>query len=184
MTKYTVTINETKRTITVDLDGYKGTAKCCPTDLFDIRVGTELALERAKVAKKNATTKPATKKIDLMEAVRLVETMLPKGGCVVIGNGKELTKQNKEWLRTLIGDKPCDCKCISKEALKDALEDAYDDGYDAGYCDGSDAGYDAGYDKGRIVGCDEGYDEGYRDGYRDGHKETIADILDIIGNID
>ena len=172
MTKYTVTINETKRTITVDLDGYKGKAKCCPTDLFDIKVGTELALERAKVAKKNATTKPATKKIDLMEAVRLVETMLPKGGCVVIGNGKELTKQNKDWLRTLIGDKPCDCECISKEALKDALEDAYDDGYDEGYCDGSDAGHD------------KGYDEGYRDGYGDGHKETIADILDIIGNID
>lgn len=170
MTKYTVTIDEAKRTITVDLDGYKGTAKCCPTDLFDIKVGTELALERAKVEKEKAT-KPATK-MDLMEAVKLVETLLPKGGCVVIGNGKELTKQNKEWLRSLIGDEPCDCKYISKEALKDALEDAYDDGYDAGYCEGSDAGHD------------KGYDEGYRDGYGDGHKETIADILDIIGNID
>ena len=100
MTKYTVTIDETKRTITVDLDGYKGTAKCYPTDLFDIKVGTELALERAKVENEKATkpmTKPATK-MSLMEAVRLVESLLPKGECVVIGNGDELTKQNKEWL--------------------------------------------------------------------------------------
>lgn len=116
--KYTVTINETKRTITVDLDGYKGVAKCCPTDHFDIRVGTELALERAKVAKKNATAKPATKKIGLMEAVKLVESMLPKGNCVVIGNGKELTKQNKEWLHSLTDCKGV-CSCNeAKEAVK------------------------------------------------------------------
>lgn len=118
MTKYTVTINEAKRSITVDLDGYKGTARCCPTDLFDIRVGTELALERAKVAKKNAATKPATKKIGLMEAVKLVESLLPKGECVVIGNGKELTKQNKEWLHSLTDCKGA-CSCNeAKEAVK------------------------------------------------------------------
>ena len=118
MMKYTVTINETKRTITVDLDGYKGVAKCCPTDHFDIRVGTELALERAKVAKKNATAKPATKKIGLMEAVKLVESMLPKGNCVVIGNGKELTKQNKEWLHSLTDCKGV-CSCNeAKEVIK------------------------------------------------------------------
>jgi hypothetical protein len=112
MTKYTVTINETKRTITVDLDGYKGEAKCCPTDLFDIKVGTELALERAKVAKENAN-KPANK-MDLMEAVKLVESLLPKGECVVIGNGKELTKQNKEWLHSLT-DCECDGSCSERE---------------------------------------------------------------------
>ena len=116
MTKYTVTIDETKRTITVDLDGYKGKARCCPSDLFDIRVGTELALERAKVAKKNAVTKPATKKIGLMEAVRLVESLLPKGECVVIGNGKELTKQNKEWLHSLT-DCECDGSCSDEDKI-------------------------------------------------------------------
>lgn len=118
MTKYTVTIDETKRTITVDLDGYKGTAKCCPTDLFDIKVGTELALERAKVEKEKATkpmTKPATK-MSLMEAVRLVESLLPKGECVVIGNGDELTKQNKEWLHSLT-DCECDGSCSEKESF-------------------------------------------------------------------
>lgn len=114
MTKYTVTINETKRTITVDLDGYKGTAKCCPTDLFDIRVGTELALERAKVAKKNAS-KPATK-MSLMEAVKLVESLLTKGECVVIGNGKEPTKQNKEWLHSLT-DCECDGSCSDEDKV-------------------------------------------------------------------
>ena len=118
MMKYTVTINEAKRTITVDLDGYKGVAKCCPTDHFDIRVGTELALERAKVAKKNATAKPATKKIGLMEAVKLVEALLPKGNCVVIGNGEELTKRNKEWLHSLTDCKGV-CSCDeAKEAVK------------------------------------------------------------------
>lgn len=114
MTKYTVTINETKRTITVNLDGYKGVAKCCPTDHFDIRVGTELALERAKVAKANAA-KPANK-MGLMEAVKLVESLLPKGNCVVIGNGKELTKQNKEWLHSLT-DCECDGSCSEKEEV-------------------------------------------------------------------
>lgn len=173
MTKYTVTIDETKRSITVDLDGYKGTARCCPTDLFDIKVGTELALERAKVAKENAN-KPANK-MGLMEAVKLVESLLPKGECVVIGNGKELTKQNKEWLRSIIGDKPCDCEncdCLTADEFEEALGGSYNEGYDAGHNEGYDTGHE------------EGYDAGYRDGYHDGHKETLADILEIIGNID
>lgn len=117
MTKYTVTINETKRTITVDLDGHKGVAKCCPTDLFDIRVGTELALERAKVAKKNAEAKKAEQNApnlegygNIMKLVKALEKALPKGECVLIGNGKELTKQNKEWLHSLT-DCECDGSC-------------------------------------------------------------------------
>lgn len=114
MTKYTVIIDEAKRTITVDLDGHKGTAKCCPTDQFDIRVGTELALERAKVAKENAA-KPAHK-IGLKEATKLVESLLPKGHCVVIGNGKELTKQNKEWLHSLT-DCECDGSCSDEDKI-------------------------------------------------------------------
>ena len=52
--KYTVSINEKSRSITVTLaDGTKGTARCNPTDRFDINTGIELALERAKVAKAN-----------------------------------------------------------------------------------------------------------------------------------
>ena len=125
MTKYTVTIGEAKRTITVDLDGYKGTAKCCPTDLFDIKVGTELALERAKVEKEKAT-KPATK-MSLMEAVKLVESLLPKGECVIIGNGKELTKQNKEWLHSLTDCKGV-CSCNeAKEAIKSQVSEWLED---------------------------------------------------------
>ena len=52
--KYTVSINEKKRTVTVNLDGYEGVARCCPTDCFNVQTGVELALERAKVAKANA----------------------------------------------------------------------------------------------------------------------------------
>lgn len=182
MTKYTVTIDETKRTITVDLDGCKGTARCCPTDLFDIRVGTELALERAKVAKKNAEAKKAEQNApnlegygNIMKLVKALEKALSKGECVLIGNGKELTKQNKEWLRSLIGDKPCDCEncdCLTADEFEEALGGSYNEGYDAGHNEGYDTGHE------------EGYDAGYRDGYHDGHKETLADILEIIGNID
>lgn len=45
MMNYTVTVNPTKRSVTVEYEGYKGTARCCPTDTFDLTVGTELALE-------------------------------------------------------------------------------------------------------------------------------------------
>ena len=51
---YTVSVNESKKEIVVMLDGYKGVAKCCPTDNFNLGTGIELALERAKVAKAKA----------------------------------------------------------------------------------------------------------------------------------
>lgn len=51
---YTVNIDGKKRTVTVEKDGYKGVARCCPTDQFNLQTGIELALERAKVAKATA----------------------------------------------------------------------------------------------------------------------------------
>ena len=93
--KYTVSINEKSKSITVDLDGYKGTAKCCPTDNFNITTGIELALERAKVAKANAeaSKSPITKSGDVMELVKALEKALPKGQVVLVGNGDSLTAQ-------------------------------------------------------------------------------------------
>ena len=134
--QYTVKINEKKRTITVTLsDGTSGTAKCCPTDRFDIVVGTELALERAKVAQKN---KNALKTPSVMELVRALEKALPKGEMVVVGNGDKLTNTQKAWLRSLAGG--CDCKC--HEVDEDEIyEHGYDEGYDKGYAD-AEAEYD------------------------------------------
>lgn len=134
--QYTVKINEKKRTITVTLsDGTSGTAKCCPTDRFDIVVGTELALERAKVAQKNKNT---SKTPSVMELVRALEKALPKGEMVVVGNGDKLTNTQKAWLRTLAGG--CNCKC--HEIDEDEIyERGYDDGYDKGYAD-AEAEYD------------------------------------------
>lgn len=135
--KYTVSINEKNRSITVTLpDGTKGTARCCPTDRFDINTGIELALERAKVAKadKNKPTAPTT----VMELVKALEKALPKGQVVVVGNGKGLTEANKKWLISLAGG----CSCKGK-------------GYDKGYKDGYAEGYEEGHS--------DGYDEGYAD---------------------
>jgi hypothetical protein len=118
--KYTVNIDAEKRTVTVNYKGSIGVAKCCPTDTFDLTTGVELALERARVAHKNANTK-ATKPT-VMELVRALEQALPKGEMVVVGNGKEMTEAQKAWLRSLAG-----CKSD----------------YDAGF----EAGFEAGYAK-------------------------------------
>jgi hypothetical protein len=114
--KYNVIVNPTKRSITVEYEGYKGTARCCPTDTFDMAVGTELALERAKVAKRMAET-PA-KNGSVMELVKALEKALPKGQMVIVGNGKEMTAEQKAWLHSLT-----DC------------EGGYDEGYEDGYAD-------------------------------------------------
>lgn len=56
--KFTVSINEEKRTVEVKLpSGVKGKAKCMPTDHFSYDVGITLALERARMAEK-ALSKP------------------------------------------------------------------------------------------------------------------------------
>ena len=135
--KYTVSINEAKRSITVILaDGTKGMARCCPTDRFDINTGIELALERAKVAKATATKKNENKMKNptpsVMELVKALEKALPVGQMVIVGNGKELTDNQKAWLRSLAGG--CDCKC--HEVDEDEIFDrAYKEGYDDGYAE-------------------------------------------------
>lgn len=141
--KYTVTINEKSRSITVTLaDGTKGTARCNPTDRFDINTGIELALERAKVAKATANKEKENKMKNpapsVMELVKALEKALPAGQMVIVGNGKELTAKQKAWLRSLAGG--CDCKC--HEVDEDGDYDAgYDDGYADGYAD-AEADYD------------------------------------------
>lgn len=136
--KYTVTINEKSKSITVDLDGYKGVAKCCPTDSFNITTGIELALERAKVAKREAN-KPKVSSMGVMELVKALEKALPKGQIVVVGNGDGLTNAHKNWLHSLAG---CNGKCYTAEDIEEiedaAYHDGYDDGYNDGYSDGAD----------------------------------------------
>lgn len=126
MMNYTVTVNPTKRSVTVEYEGYKGTARCCPTDTFDLTVGTELALERAKNKKKAAESK--TPDGSVMELAKALEKALPKGQMVVVGNG-EMTAEQKKWLRSLAGG--CDCKCHEVDE-----DEIYDRGYDEGYADG------------------------------------------------
>lgn len=41
MMNYTVTINPTKRSVTVEYEGYKGTARCCPDDTFNLTDGLD-----------------------------------------------------------------------------------------------------------------------------------------------
>lgn len=129
--KYTVTVNEKTRSVTVTLpDGSKGVARCCPTDRFDLTVGTELALERAKVASKAKNTTPKS----VLELVRELEKALPKGQMAVIGNGKEMTAEQKKWLATLAGvsTKPC---CPYAEEGECGYDMAYSDGYQDGHAD-------------------------------------------------
>ena len=133
--KYTVSINEEMRSITVTLaDGTKGVAKCCPTDCFDINAGTLLALERAKVASKaKSEPAPAPANLSVMELVKALEKALPKGEMVVVGNGETMTEKQKEFLVFLAGVSTkyhCDCPCCD-----DDEDDGYDDGYADGYAD-------------------------------------------------
>lgn len=136
--KYTVSINEKSRSITVTLaDGTKGVARCNPSDRFDINTGIELALERAKVASK-AKTEPAPANPSVMELVKALEKALPKGKMVIVGNGKEMTKEQKAWLRSLAGGCPCQCHEVDEDEI---YERAYDEGYADGYAD-AEADYD------------------------------------------
>lgn len=131
--KYNVSINEAKRSITVTLaDGTKGVARCCPTDRFDINTGIELALERAKVAQRVAQTPVKTPSV--MELVKALEKALPSGQMVLVGNGKELTDNQKKWLASIAGvSTKCNCPCCDCD--EDDYENGYDDGYEDGYAD-------------------------------------------------
>jgi hypothetical protein len=141
--KYTVSVNEKSKVITVTLaDGTVGTAKCCESDSFNLAVGIELALERAKVAKANAEKPKAAKSNDVMELVKALEKALPKGEMVLVGNGEGLTEAQKAWLHSLTDCKggcscehPCDKDCeeceyqYTEADMDKAVEEAYDEGY-------------------------------------------------------
>lgn len=169
--KYTVSINEKSRSITVTLaDGTKGVARCNPSDRFDINTGVELALERAKVAKATAIKEKETKiknpTPSIMELVKALEKALPKGQMVVVGNGKEMTTEQKKWLATLAGvPTKCNCHCCDCDKDDGDYESGYDDGYADGYADA-----EADYDDSEVEELD-------------GAMERIREVLADIGII-
>ena len=170
--KYSVIVNEKTKTITVVLaDGTKGVAKCCETDQFNLTTGIELALERAKVAKKDAEKPKSaiTKSGDVMELVKALEKALPKGQMVIVGNGKELSEAQKNYLLSLSGHK-CKGKCCSDSALDDAYEEGYADGYAEGQADAKES-----QDR-----YDEGYDDGHADGYDDGYADAVDELSENV----
>lgn len=162
--KYTVNINEKKKEISVTLaDGTTGTARCCPTDRFDLQTGIELALERAKVAQINANKArekaPAemTTRMSVDMLAKQLEKTLHKGEIVVVVGGGDscLTAEGKAWLAKIAGvsKNGCGCKCheeddyYTEDEIDKIEEDAYDDGYNDGYSDGQADGYDEAIEK-------------------------------------
>ena len=148
---YTVAVNESKKTIEVVIDGkYKGVAKCCKSDNYNLQTGIELALERAKVAKANAEM-PKVKSAEDMsvrELAAIIERKLRKGELVVIGEGKKPSANQKAVLHSYT-----DCKGgITDEELDEKVNSAYDEGYADGYADAVDE-YDEEYDE--DCDCDE-----------------------------
>jgi flagellar biosynthesis/type III secretory pathway protein FliH len=178
--KYTVSVNEKSKVITVTLaDGTVGTAKCCESDSFNLAVGIELALERAKVAKANAEKPKVTKSGDVMELVKALEKALPKGQVVVVGSGEGLTANQKAWLHSLTdckGGCSCECSCdkdceeCEYQYTEDDMDKAVEDAYDEGYADGE---RQANADHEQSVS--DAYDEGYADAVRE-MKNALADL--------
>ena len=182
--KYTVSINEKKRTVTVNLDGYEGVARCCPTDCFNVQTGVELALERAKVAKANAEnakkcaekTAPVGSMANRMSVDMLakqLEKTLPMGSIVVAVGGGDmcLSDEGKKWLAKLAGKCVCNCDChegYTEDEMEDARREAYEEGYDKGY------------DAGRQDGiCEAEIDkEALYDELMENIGDVIKDILD------
>ena len=184
--KYTVTVNEKSKVITVTLaDGTVGTAKCCDTDCFNLTTGIELALERAKVAKANAEKPKVAKSGDVMELVRALEKALPEGHMIIVGNGGGLTEAQKAWLYPLTDCKGgcsceggCDCECGCDKDCEECeyqyteadLDREREDAYDEGYADGE---REANADHEQSVS--DAYDEGYADAIRE-MKSALADL--------
>lgn len=162
--KYTVEINEKSKTVAVNLNGYKGVAKCCETDTFNLQTGIELALERARVAEANAKKTNAAisgKPMSVMELIKALEKALPKGQMVVVGNGAIMTAEQKRWLHSLSG-------CTNKGGYtKDDLDEAYDEGYEDGQNSVSDR-----------------YDDGYGDGYDEGYNDAVEEYEDACDECD
>ena len=181
--KYSVSINEKKRTITVTLaDGTKGVARCCPTDNFNIQTGVELALERAKTAKNAKTAKPAS----VIELVKALEAALPYGQMVLVGKGEKMTEAQKEWLRSIVGGCSCSCGCHDNSEeegsyyTEDEIETLKGEAYDEGYDNGKSDGYDDGYDE----GCKE-TEYAYRDieEQRDQYEEALRAIYTTLEEV-
>lgn len=175
--KYTVSVNEKSKVITVTLaDGTVGTAKCCDTDCFNLTTGIELALERAKVAKANAEKPKVAKSGDVMELVKALEKALPKGQMVLVGNGEGLTKEQKAWLHSLTdckGGCSCDCEdcdCDEYVYTEADMDNAVEEAYNEGYADGE---RQANADHEQCVS--DAYDEGYADAIRE-MKEALANL--------
>jgi hypothetical protein len=163
--KYTVSVNEKSKVITVTLpDGTIGTAKCCENDSFNLATGIELALERAKVAKANAEKPAVAKSGDVMELVKALEKALPKGQMALVGNGEGLTEAQKRWLHSLTDCKggcsckyPCekdDCEECEYQYTEADMDREIEDAYGEGYADGE------AHKEAEIA---EAYDEGYAD---------------------
>jgi flagellar biosynthesis/type III secretory pathway protein FliH len=176
--KYTVIVNEKSKTVTVELNGYKGTAKCCDTDTFNLQTGIELALERARVAEANAKKPKTAKSGDVMELVKALEKALPKGQMVIVGNGDELSKAQKAWLHSLT-----DCEGgYTEDDLDKAYREGYEDGKDECECDCDCCdcdNCDLCYTEDEYAEAyDKGYDEGYADGHSDGYDEGCDESLD------
>lgn len=151
--KYTVSINEKKRTVTVNLDGYEGVARCCPTDCFNVQTGVELALERARVAKANAENAkkaaPVGSMANQMSVTMLAEQLektLGKGSIVVaVGGGdKCLTDGGRKWLAELAGKYACKCdkECLSEDEIEEITDTAYDEGHNDGKREGREEALD------------------------------------------
>ena len=126
--KYTVEVNEKSKSVVVTLDGYKGVAKCCEGDTFNLQTGIELALERARVAKASAN-KP---KPSIAEAIKVVEEYVGNH-IAIVGKGASLSENQKRELRKyadMYAPSHC-CEC------EDRYDEGYADGYEEGYADGS-----------------------------------------------
>ena len=120
-----------------------------------------------------------------MELVKALEKALPKGQMVIVGNGKELTAEQKRWLHNLTdckGGCSCEGECYTDEDIENIRADAYEDGYADGE-NSVDDRYDEGYDDGHA----DGYDAGYADAadeyesecdYADEMRDKIKAILD------
>ena len=77
------------------------------------------------------------RKYSVTELVKMLEEALPVGQVVVVGNGKEMTKQQKEWLASIAGmSTKCNCPCCDcDEDTNDYYASGYDDGYADGYAE-------------------------------------------------
>ena len=175
--KYSVSINEKKRTITVTLaDGSKGVARCCPTDNFNIQTGVELALERAKTAKTAKTS-------SVVELVKALEAALPNGQMVLAGKGEKMTEAQKKWLRSIVGGCSCGCHDNSEEGdyyTEDEIDTIKGEAYDEGYDEGKSDGYDNGYDDGCEETKSECRDiEEQRDQYEEALRAIYANLEEV-----